>query len=142
MMKLRFFFILLLLPFFVQSQIVDDTEDHAVIKTTLTFPSGKKKTALKSWMYHYLYPQNRQTVPFQNPYPNQFQVPAGSYHTIESRNALHNEQLSPYLNKVYQHQVHHQTVNTLRQFSDQTMSFAVPQNLINRALSAFILKMR
>jgi len=81
-------------------------------------------------------------VPFQNPSPNQFTVPSAAYQTIHSRNEQHNKQLSPYLNKVYQNQVHNQTVNTLRQFSDQTMSFAVPQNLINRAISALILKMR
>ena len=137
-MKLRFFFILLLLLFFVQGQM----EDPTVIKTTMVIPSGQKKTALKSWMHSYLYPQHRRMVPFQSPNPNRFTVPSSAYQTIHLRNEQHNKEVSPYLNKVYQRQVHNQTVNSLRRFSDQTMSFAVPQNLINRALGAFILKMR
>ena len=137
-MRFVLFIALLAFPFLLSAQ--PDTE--AAIQTTVSISSNKKKNAVKPWMYHYLYPRKNRLIPFQNPYPNSFIVPTGSYRNITSRNKLHNERLTVYLDKVYKSQVLQQTVNDLQRFSDQTMSYNVPQNFINRAVSALIFQMK
>ncbi|MEM9823168.1 MAG: hypothetical protein AAF985_18960 [Bacteroidota bacterium] len=136
-MRLILFIALFACPYLLSAQFL---YEEAAIKTTVNISTKKK--AVKPWMYYYLYPNRNRIIPFQNPYPNSFNVPTGSYRNIASRNKLHNERLSGYLNKVYQSQTHQQTVNDLRRFSDQTMSYNVPQNFINRAVSNLIMQIK
>ena len=91
-------------------------------------------------MYQYVYPHNRRVVPFVAPSTPKFSIPTGSYRVVKSRNALHNEKISPYLHKVYQNQMHAKTVDALRQTSIDNMNFDVPGNLVTRAISTLLFK--
>ncbi len=129
-MKIQFILIQFLLPFFLFAQSADQ---EVSAKSSQMVVSS---TAFKPWMNPYWNSLNNQKViPFKYPTTNPFSIPEGTYRNIKIRNVLLNEQLSPYLNKVYQNSLHSQTVNDLKYSSTISQSTTPQHNLINRAIS-------